>query len=84
MRPALPVTFLAGVCCAELEPFALEPSGGIDALEDDKRRWWLGRTKGCWAAPRAAGRAKAHTEGGGRVLGARATLPAADENIAYG
>jgi hypothetical protein len=26
----------AGVCCAELDPF--EPSGGIDALELDKRR----------------------------------------------
>lgn len=82
LRPALPVTLRAGVCWAELEPFALEPSGGIEALEDDKRRWWPpGRTKGCWVAARAAGRVKAHTAGGGRVLGARATLPAAEENI---
>ena len=81
-RPALPVTLRADACWAELDPFALEPSGGIEALEDDRRRWWPpGRTKGCWAAARAAGRVKAHTEGGGRVVGARATLPAAEENI---
>lgn len=44
--PALPVSFLAGalfalasvVCCAELEPLAFEPSGGIEAFDDDKRR----------------------------------------------
>lgn len=71
----------------ELDLFALEPLGGIDpfggidALEDDKRRWWPGRAKGFCAAPRAAGRARAHTDGGGRVLEERATLPAADENI---
>ena len=50
-------------------------------MEDDKRRWWLGRAKGFCAAPTDAGRAKTHTEGGARVLGERTILPAV-ENIA--
>lgn len=71
---------LEGACGAEFDPFEL--SGGADALEDDKRRWWPGRGKGCGVAPRTAGRAKAHTEGGGRALEERMTLPAAEENMA--
>ena len=43
---ARPVTLRVGAfavlvpvaCCAELEPLAFEPSGGIEAFEEDGRR----------------------------------------------
>lgn len=78
---------LAGVCWAELEPFALdpfalEPSGGIEVLEDDSRRWC--RAKGFWQAPTAAGRAKAHAAGTGRLEGERTALATAGVNMAAG
>ena len=82
LRPALPVTLRADACWAELDPFALEPSGGIEALEDDRRRWWAG-LKGCCAVLIAA-RPKALAGTTVMALVERKALPSAGENMASG